>query len=241
MQPPKPAWWKRIAAAIGFPVWVFVGFVVAQLIIRAVLEMLLSLGIDVSGAAANMLLSAIVYATTIAIVVGGPHLLNWRTSLKELGIDRPPRWYEFLSPLAGGVVYFLLSAVLAIAAMNFLPFIDFTQLQETGYGRVTAPTELCLAFVGIVIIAPLAEELLFRGYLFGKLRRYIPTWLAIFITSALFAAVHGQWNVAIDTFALSIILCLLRVTTGSIWPSILLHMLKNGVAFYFIFINPILL
>ena len=93
-----------------------------------------------------------------------------------------------------------------------------------------------LAFITLVVIAPVAEEVLFRGYLYGKLKKYVPVWAAILITSALFGLIHGTWNVAVDTFALSIILCLLRESTGGIWASILLHMIKNGIAFYFLFI-----
>jgi hypothetical protein len=66
-------------------------------------------------------------------------------------------------------------------------------------------------------------------------------WAAIIITSLLFGAVHGQWNVAIDVFVLSLVLCSLREVTGNIWAGVLLHMLKNGLAFYLLFINPSLL
>ena len=101
--------------------------------------------------------------------------------------------------------------------------------------------EYVLAFISLVIVAPFAEEVLFRGYLFGKLQKYTSVWLSILITSLLFAVVHFQWNVGIDVFVLSIVLCLLRIVSGSLWPAILLHMVKNGVAFYFLFINPSLL
>ena len=75
----------------------------------------------------------------------------------------------------------------------------------------------------------------------GKLRKSMPVWAAIIITSLLFALVHFQWNVALDTFALSIVLCLLRLVTKSLWAPILLHAMKNGLAFYLLFINPSLI
>jgi membrane protease YdiL (CAAX protease family) len=90
----------------------------------------------------------------------------------------------------------------------------------------------------LVVIAPFAEEILFRGYLYGKLRKSIPTWLAMVVTSALFGAIHAQWNVGVDVFVLSMVACSLREVTGGIWAGILLHMLKNGLAFYILFINP---
>jgi len=64
--------------------------------------------------------------------------------------------------------------------------------------------------------------------------------VAALVTSLVFAAVHGQWNVAIDTFALSLVLCALREVTGTIWAGILLHMFKNAIAFYVLFIYPVM-
>jgi len=90
------------------------------------------------------------------------------------------------------------------------------------------------------VIAPFAEEVLFRGYLYGKIKHYAPVWLAIILSSVLFGVAHGAWNVGVDTFALGIILCLLREITGSLWASIFVHMAKNGLAYYLLFINPVL-
>jgi membrane protease YdiL (CAAX protease family) len=56
-------------------------------------------------------------------------------------------------------------------------------------------------------------------------------------TSVLFGLIHGQWNVGVDVFVLSMVACSLREVTGSIWAGILLHMLKNALAFYIIFVN----
>jgi membrane protease YdiL (CAAX protease family) len=97
-----------------------------------------------------------------------------------------------------------------------------------------------LAFVTLVVLAPIAEETLFRGYLYGKLKGHVPAIIAAIATSLLFGVAHMQWNVGIDVFILSLVLCGLRSLTGSIWSGILVHMIKNAIAFYFLFINPIL-
>lgn len=245
-KPKKPSMpiWKRIGYTLGLPLWVFLGFMLAQAIIVLVLRGLTDAGVrfdSVNGAMLNVVLSAVVYIAALAIVIGVPFLLKRKTSLSELGVGNPPKWYEFLAAPAGMVVYYILSFILVAFAMQFLTFIDFEQVQDTGFNGITQHFDLMMAFVGLVIVAPIAEEVLFRGYLLGKLRKYAPVWLAVLITSALFAAVHFQWNVAIDTFALSLVLCFLRIFTGSLWPSIMLHMIKNGLAFYLLFINPSLL
>jgi membrane protease YdiL (CAAX protease family) len=142
---------------------------------------------------------------------------------------------------AGAIIYLLLSALLITLAGIVFPQIDLQQAQEIGFRNLADYSQYLLAFLTLVVVAPLAEEILFRGYLYGKLRKHAPLWLAMLVTSGLFGLAHGQWNVAIDTFALSAVMCSLREVTGSIWAGVLLHMLKNGLAFYLLFINPSLL
>ncbi len=233
--------WKRVGYAVGIPLWVFLGFMLAQAIVYVVIQILVFANVPLSEsnpAVLKVSLNAVIYVLSLVIVIGVPALLKRKTSRETLGLASPPKWYEFLAVPAAVIVYYLLTAIVTLLAMKFLPFIDFNQVQETGFNGVTQPFDIYMAFIGLVILAPVAEEILFRGYLLGKLRKYVPVWLAVLLTSALFAAVHGQWNVALDTFVLSIVLCVLRITTKSLWPSIMLHMLKNGFAFYLLFINP---
>lgn len=241
----RPSVGKRILYAIGLPLWVFAGFMVANFGLAALFAGLAQAGVSfdaINPIIFNTVASALVYALAIGLVLGVPWLIKrrYKTTRQDLGLQRLPSWMDLVWAPAGLVTYFILTAIVAVLAMSFLPFVDYTQVQETGYAGISGQTEYVLAFIMLVIVAPFAEELLFRGYLFGKLRKYTPLWVAILITSLLFAFVHFQWNVGLDVFALSIVLCLLRVVSGSLWPSILLHMMKNGIAYYFLFINPII-
>ena len=236
---------KRILYAIGLPLWVFLGFMLAQALVLAIVAGLQWLGVSFETANAsivNTTVAAIVYALAILLVLGVPWLIKRRATTKEeVGLQRLPRWMDIVWAPAGMVVYLILTTLVMAFAMQVLTFVDYEQAQETGFAQLGSQFEYILAFISLVIVAPIAEEVLFRGYLFGKLRKYMPLWVTILIVSLLFAAVHFQWNVAIDVFVLSIVLCLLRVVSNSLWPSILLHMMKNGVAYYFLFINPTLL
>ena len=93
-----------------------------------------------------------------------------------------------------------------------------------------------VAFIALVVIAPIAEEIVFRGWLYGKLRVNIPKWVAILITSLVFGAIHMQWNVGITVFAMSVVNCILREITGTIYAGTLVHMINNGVAFYLVYV-----
>ncbi len=253
-QPPSPASDKqtpttplkrRIFYIVGLPAWVFLGFMLAQALVLAIISALQAGGVSfasIDPTILNTVGAVVIYGLAIVIVLGVPWIVKKRrTTKEELGIQRLLSWMDILWAPAGFVVYLILTSLVTALSMAFFTFVDYSQAQDTGFAELASQSEYLLAFISLVIIAPIAEEVLFRGYLFGKLRKYAPLWVAILITSALFGLVHFQWNVGIDVFVLSIVLCLLRVVSGSLWPSILLHMLKNGVAFYFLFINPALL
>ncbi|MDB5180066.1 MAG: rane protein of unknown function [Candidatus Saccharibacteria bacterium] len=229
--------------ALALPVWVFVGFMVAQVIVGLLLYLLDFLKIplkNIDESSIQTIGSIVIYLLSLGIVIGLPWLvMKYRTSKQELGFDHHLTWTDLLLAPAAFIVYILLSFVLTSIAAHF-PFYNVNQVQNTGFSGLSHGYEYILAFVTLVIIAPVSEEILFRGYLLGKLRKYVPVWASILITSLLFGIVHFEWNVGVDVFALSIILCLLRIQTGRLWPSIVLHMIKNGIAFYFLFINPLL-
>ena len=242
---PKSGQTWRWLVALGLPAWVLLAFMLVQLFLGAILAALGAAGVDLSGINASVqttVLGGIIYLVTLIVVIGVPWLvLKKKTTLQEIGLQEGPRWRDIgLAPL-GYIAYLFLAALLLLIAQQFLTFIDFNQAQDVGFEGLRLQYEYILAFTMLVVIAPVAEEILLRGYLFAKLRARLPLWIAIFITSFLFALVHFAWNVGIDTFALSIVLCLLVVWSKSLWPAILLHMLKNFVAFYFLFINPNLL
>ena len=84
--------------------------------------------------------------------------------------------------------------------------------------------------VSTVLLAPLAEELLFRGLLQSMLRRWMNTWLAIALTSLVFAAMHvGQWHAMGAIAALSVALGYNYERTGRLLPAIVMHALFNAV------------
>ncbi len=84
----------------------------------------------------------------------------------------------------------------------------------------------------IVFGAAIAEELLFRGFLFGGLREKLPRYQAALIAGLIFGALHALTGISAvpPLIAFGFFLCLLYEKTGSILPGIILHMLNNSVA-----------
>ncbi|TAL14887.1 CPBP family intramembrane metalloprotease [Patescibacteria group bacterium] len=241
--------WREWAMIVILPVWVLASFIAAQVVTVGVLWLLKVFHVPLDSINQNVMttiLSAFIYIVAIVLTIGLPWLIRRRqVSRVELGIYRLPLWKDILMAPAGLVVYLILSALLMLIAGGLIPGFNTTGHQDTGFSGLGQQYELILAFITLVVIAPVAEEILFRGYLFSKLRKYVPVWIAILATSILFGLIHavgnnGDWSLAIDTFALSVVLCLLRLNTGSLWASMLLHMIKNGIAFFFLFIYPVL-
>jgi len=230
---------------IILPAWVFVSFFAAQLLVSGLMTILSLIGVSLSWlspAVLNTSLAALLYLITLLIVIGMPWLVKKRaTRMNDIGLGRLMSWMDILITPAGLIIYLILSSVLILVATRLLPWFDINQAQDVGFDQLGQRYEYILAFITLVIVAPISEEIIFRGYLYGKLKKFVPFWISIIVTSLLFGAIHGSWNLAVDTFGLSIVLCLLREVTGSIWSSILLHMTKNGIAFYILFINPLLL
>ncbi len=81
-----------------------------------------------------------------------------------------------------------------------------------------------------VIVAPIAEEFLFRGYLYGVLRRFAGRLPAIAITSLLFSAVHLHAPSMLGLGLLAVLLCLVYERTGSLWANICIHATFNTVS-----------
>jgi membrane protease YdiL (CAAX protease family) len=165
---------------------------------------------------------------------------GWR---KMLGLDSPRITYLGYALIAFGV-YFMLQIGVGMLQQSLLPNLNVDQQQELGFSTTTQGWPLLLIFFSLVILPPLVEEIICRGFLYGGLRRKLPVFIAALLTSTIFAAAHLQWGgdapllwvAAIDTFVLSMVLVYLREKTGSLWPCIGVHMLKNGLAFTVLFI-----
>lgn len=235
---------RRVFTAIGLPLWVLAGFGLAIGVTVALMWLISTSGIQLeqlNEVVFSTFVAALTYLVALAIVIGVPYFWKRRTSRKDLGLDRLPRWLDIMLAPAGFIVYLIGSGVVVGLVTQLVPGFDGDQAQELGFTNLSQSYQYVLAFATLVIVAPVAEEVLFRGYLYGKLRRIVPIWVAILVTSILFGVVHGQWNVGLDVFVLSLVMCSLREITGGIWTGILLHMIKNGLAFYLLFINPTLL
>ncbi len=166
-----------------------------------------------------------------------------KASFATIGFRRP-KGTDILYALGGFIAYFLLYIVVTVIAKALFPSLNLEQNQQIGFEAAKETGQLILVFISLVLIPPVVEEILFRGFLYTGLKTKWHKWAAALVTSVVFAVAHLQfgsgapllWVAAIDTFALSLVLVYLREKTGSLGAPIMLHMLKNGIAFTLLFI-----
>lgn len=100
----------------------------------------------------------------------------------------------------------------------------------------TTPASVVLAIVCVVVIAPFIEEIIFRGVFLSTLEMAMPNWVALIVSSAIFATYHASPWAFIPHFVLGLALGILAASRKTLWPAILLHALHNAVlmaaAFY---------
>jgi len=125
---------------------------------------------------------------------------------------------------------FLVFSAVWVAALGIHEHDDLPK--ELGVDQGAASLIAVAALV--TVVAPIAEEVFFRGYFFSALRNWRGVWPAAAITGIVFGLVHaGSSPIGFlaPLAVLGVLLCLLYVRTGSLYPCIVLHSLNNAVAF----------
>lgn len=152
-------------------------------------------------------------------------------------IARPKAWHfglrrtRFWPALGWAVAGFLSFVVLAIAYFQLVDQdVEQTTLDDLNAEHSTLAT-LAVAFL-VVVVAPVAEEIFFRGFVFRSLRSSLTLWPAAIAAGLLFGLVHLPTGPeAVPMLAvLGVIFCLVYEKTGSLYPVIGLHAFNNTIA-----------
>lgn len=121
--------------------------------------------------------------------------------------------------LLWGVFFMLSTSVVLEPLLSLMPEVPNV------YGRGA------WAIVTVVVMAPLFEEVIFRGVLLESTRaRYgvVAAWL---LSSAIFGIVHVHPTVVVNAFVMGLVLAFIYLRTDSLWSAIILHAVNNGIAY----------
>ena len=225
----------------------FVGQVIGVYLMYFVLSALGFGSNEVQALLSNNL--AVQFATVLIIEIVTIGILWWLHHFKNqnfwklIGLDSRPKvsfigWAVIIYGL-----YFLTLIISVAVIKTLIPSLDVDQMQRLGFDSASGGG-LIFVFITLVILPPIAEEIIFRGFLYQRLRGLITIYPAAIISSVIFALAHTEflgdnplnWIAAIDTFIFSFFLIFLLQKTKSLWPSIFLHGIKNCIAFTVLFI-----
>lgn len=107
----------------------------------------------------------------------------------------------------------------------------FQQYEELAQSfELNTITPVVMIFI-VGFLGPLAEEMLFRGMIYGKLRRAFSVWPAAIISGVMFGAFHANWVQGIYATIFGVILAYVYEKTQTIWGSCLLHVAFNTISY----------
>jgi membrane protease YdiL (CAAX protease family) len=101
------------------------------------------------------------------------------------------------------------------------------------------PLTFMLNLILAGILAPIFEETLFRGVIFGGLQSYFGKWTSAILSAVFFSSLHLQAYGFIPRFVLGLMLAYLYDKYKSIYPSIALHSLNNVVALTLVMLSGV--
>lgn len=181
------------------------------------------------------ILNIITILADTTVVVGLAIYLNAKKRLPSLNIR-----------LGGiGAIGILVSIVCTYGLVSFyemLPYIlpmegmieSYVETMEVIFGG--SPF---LVFISIAIMAPLLEELIFRGLIYRNLRYYNGFWLSALISSLMWGIVHFNFLQGLQAFGLGLLFAFLYEKTYNILLPMLLHFVVNTVAlFEYYYVDP---
>jgi membrane protease YdiL (CAAX protease family) len=230
---PWPAWVAPASVGVGIAL-IFVSAFVLIAIAAAARTTLTDPppGVELaSGALTSLTLLASALLT--ARLTG--HLRPWQFGLSELRVLRSLGWMTIA--IAG---FALLFGAL-VATLVLLEGSSLHDLFEGGAVGMdmdgppvdshSGPALAASAVVAIAVVAPVCEEVFFRGVMFGSLRGWKGVWIAAAITAVVFSAAHLEFAplVFADRLIAGFVWCLVYARSGRLLPGIMAHAANNAV------------
>ncbi len=168
----------------------------------------------------SVLVSGVVKALSLAAGAGAV----WHLFMRETPVITMPEGHK-----KDIGILFVLGGCAALAVNILFSLIGFTG-SSTAYEQVAEKQFALPLMAGVVlygIVSPLAEEIVFRGIVYNRLRRQYTKWIAIVGSALLFGLYHGNVVQALYGFMLGILIAVLYEKYGSFTIPVILHSAAN--------------
>jgi len=160
-----------------------------------------------------------------------PRVLTW----EQLGLTLADAWQRVRLGLVVGIAVIVADAILEAALAAF--GIHQTQ-QEVFLGvRDATPGQFVGILLAAAFIAPVCEEVFFRGYIFTAVRQRYGVALAFIASSLLFALAHLNAQAFLPILLIGVGFCYVYWRTGSLVPSIVAHAMNNALALAALYVS----
>jgi membrane protease YdiL (CAAX protease family) len=186
--------------------------------------------------APNLFLFALVGDGAMILVAIALARMLLGASLSQLGLAaRTSGRQVFVGALTGLALVIVSQIVSAVQAKLFGPHPEtVAELLKTHHGTLN----FVFDFASVCVIAPFAEELLFRGVVFAGLAQRLPLMWAAVLSGIIFGVAHlDAWSIA-PLAVIGVGLALLYYRTGSLWPNVVAHATVNTVALVAVYFLP---
>ena len=161
-------------------------------------------------------------------------LLAYRRGLglAGLGFVRPSRWGPAVVAWLGayGILIAYGALLLALQALG-IDVAGFAEGNTLPIDADSGMAVLALFGVAVVVVAPFAEELLFRALLFRGMRGYWPLAPSLALSGLAFGVFHVNPSVILPFAGIGALFAWANEQTGSLWTSITAHAAVNGISF----------
>lgn len=148
----------------------------------------------------------------------------YRRDEKERPAEKPcVPWWVYPMMAAGGAA---LNLCLTAAMDYFTVTESFSNAVQEGL----LESNFAVQAAGLGILAPIAEEFLFRGLIYQRLKKYVPVWLAVLAGAGIFALYHGNMVQIIFAFPMALVMLLAYEKWNSLDVPIIFHMAANLTA-----------
>jgi membrane protease YdiL (CAAX protease family) len=166
-------------------------------------------------------------------------VIRYKEPLAALGISTKNFFKNVFYGIVGYIALIpILILILAVIALiiNFTKYVPERQPVVELFFKEKGVAFLTYSSLFAAIIGPLIEELFFRGFLYGSLKKYIGVFWAMTATAGLFAALHAHVVGFFPIMVLGMLLAYIYEKTGSLVSSITVHMVHNLSMVFLIFL-----